>query len=265
MLRWCAYCQQFQGEQPPYDDLRITHGICPSCARTVDRFDTDLRTYTQARTLQQIQSRLSDAGIRHDAQAAASVIDDARTTRVRPVDALMGIVAPMLYEIGVQWERAVVSVEEATRFTAFCEELFRLVSERIAPPSFALTGSESVVLMNAPGNHHVLALRILSLWLSGQDVRSEVVGPDEGLDDIVALVSRVRPRLVLISIALPEQRQAVVDVVTAIAALPQSSRPTVFVGGYAVKMGLIEPIPGAELMADIHELSTGFPTRSLTS
>lgn len=141
----------------------------------------------------------------------------------------------------------------------------RLVSERIAPPLLALTGSESVVLINAPGNHHLLALRILSLWLTGQGVPTDVVGPDEGLDDIVALVSRVRPRLVLISIALPAQRQAVVDVVTAIAALPQSSRPTVCVGGYAVKMGLIEPIPGAELMADIHELSTVLPRAGGTS
>jgi len=259
VLRWCSYCQTFQGEQPPYHDLRITHGICPSCERTVDSFDTDVRVYTQTRTLQRIQSQLWDAGTRHDAQTAARVIDDAGTARVRPVDALMGLVAPMLYEIGVQWERAVVSVEDATRFTAFCEELFRLVSERIAPPVLARSGSESVVLMNTPGNHHLLALRILSLWLSGEGVRTDVIGPGEGLDDIVALVSRVRPRLVLISIALPEQRQAVLDVVTALAALPQSSRPTVFVGGYAVKMGLLEPIPGAELIADIHELSTGLP------
>ena len=99
MLRWCSYCQEFQGEGPPYDDLRITHGICPSCERTVDRFDTD--DFVHTRALQQIQSRLMDAGARSDAHTAAGVIADASKARVRPVDALMGLVAPMLYEIGI--------------------------------------------------------------------------------------------------------------------------------------------------------------------
>lgn len=252
MLRWCSYCQEFQGERPPYDDLRITHGICPSCEGAADTFDDDALVHTL--TLQRIQSRLMDAGARSDAQSAAGAIEDANKAGVRAIDALIGIVAPMLYEIGIQWERAVVSVEDEHRFTAFCEELFDLVSQRITPPT--LTGSESVVLMNAPGNHHLLALRILTLWLSERGVSASVVAPDASLDDIVALVRRVRPRLVLVSIALPDQRDAVIDVVTAITALPQSTRPTVVVGGYAVKMGLVEPIAGAEFMADISQLST---------
>ncbi|MEQ1730099.1 MAG: B12-binding domain-containing protein, partial [Vicinamibacterales bacterium] len=235
MLRWCSHCQEFQGEAPPYDDLRITHGICASCEGVIDAFDaSDL---AHARTLQGIQSRLMDAGARSDAQLAARVIEDASKARVRAVDALMGIVAPMLYEIGVQWERAVLSVEDEHRFTAFCEELFSLVSERIAPSLRELADSESVVVMNAPGNHHVLGLRILTLWLLDRGVRAWVVEPGKGPDDIVVLVRQVKPRLVLVSIALPEQRPAVVEVATAIAALPESIRPTVVVGGYAVKMG----------------------------
>ncbi len=31
MLKWCTYCQEFQGEVPPFDTLASTHGICQNC------------------------------------------------------------------------------------------------------------------------------------------------------------------------------------------------------------------------------------------
>ena len=31
MIRWCAYCQHYQGEQEPLDDYSITHDICEPC------------------------------------------------------------------------------------------------------------------------------------------------------------------------------------------------------------------------------------------
>ena len=41
MLKWCAYCQQFTGESPEYDDFSITHGLCASCgAGNFDLFGT---------------------------------------------------------------------------------------------------------------------------------------------------------------------------------------------------------------------------------
>ena len=41
MLKWCAYCQQFTGESPKYDDFSITHGLCARCAtRKLDLFST---------------------------------------------------------------------------------------------------------------------------------------------------------------------------------------------------------------------------------
>jgi len=27
----CAWCGKDMGEQPPYDDKRVSHGICESC------------------------------------------------------------------------------------------------------------------------------------------------------------------------------------------------------------------------------------------
>lgn len=38
MIRICAWCKSYQGEKPPYEDPRVTHGICDACGdREVQR------------------------------------------------------------------------------------------------------------------------------------------------------------------------------------------------------------------------------------
>jgi methylmalonyl-CoA mutase cobalamin-binding subunit len=108
-----------------------------------------------------------------------------------------------------------------------------------------------IVLMNAPGNRHTLAIRILSLWLwnKGVGVRTYDVPPP--LEELITLVVASRVRVVLISMALAEQLTGVAKIVERIAELPPSIRPKVIVGGNAVKLGLVSAIPGADLMGDI--------------
>lgn len=252
MLRWCAYCQQFQGETPPYHDLSLTHGLCPSCA--VWGADVDVDDVARIQRLKGIQDSLAEAALRGNYRAADDAISAAADANVRAVDVLMGLVAPLLYEVGEQWARAAVSVEQEHRFTAFCEELFERVAARSETISVTTASLGPVVLMRAPGNQHRLAVRILTLWLASHGVRAWVAGPVEGLDALVELVRRVNARLVLLSVALAEQRPAIVAVARAISSIPENLRPKIIVGGNAVKMGLIEPVEGTELMSDISQL-----------
>jgi hypothetical protein len=108
--------------------------------------------------------------------------------------------------------------------------------------------------MSAPGNQHRLGVRVLTLWLASHGVRAWVADPAEGLDALVELVRHVNARLLLLSVALAEQRPAVVAVARAISSIPENLRPKIIVGGNAVKMGLIEPVEGTELMSDISQL-----------
>ncbi len=230
---------------------------------TIDDFDAGDRTHAKA--VKNIYDRLWAAGKNSDVRAAAAVLDDASSARLRAVDILLGIVAPMLYEIGRQWERAVISVADEHRFTTFCEELFDLVSTRRSPElasRLATVSGEDVVLLNAAGNQHTLALRILSLWLAHEGVHTWPVSRDGDVADAVAhtvaetmaLVQRVNPKMVLVSMSLAEQRAGVVAVVESLTTLPETRRPRILVGGYAVKMGLVEPIAGAQMLADISQL-----------
>ena len=120
---------------------------------------------------------------------------------------------------------------------------------RTGPPSRPL-----LFLMNARGNLHTLALRILALWLASQGFRVRIVDGETDADGLLRDIAAERPKFLLISVSLREQRAHVADIVRGVAALPAKLRPRVIVGGYAVKAGLMRSLRGAELVADISKL-----------
>src|SRR5262249_49261484 len=177
MLKWCAYCQHFMHEIAPYDDFSISHGLCASCETT--RTDLFARNEVQRATfLREIFHALFDAGRQEDFETAAGIIEKAIGANCRPVDILIGMISPMLYEIGEEWKRGALSVEGEHRFRAFSEQVIRLVESRIggacAVPSDS-SKATTLYLMNAPGNRHSLAVRILALWLESRGARVRMI------------------------------------------------------------------------------------------
>jgi methanogenic corrinoid protein MtbC1 len=256
MLLWCSYCQHFGGEVPPYDNLTITHGICADCEPTaLTLSDSD---FARVRTVRDVQDRLHQAGSHGDLEAARRIIEDARAVNMREVDVLIGIMAPLLYQIGEDWKRGAVTVAEEHRFTAFCERVLELVNVKVA--TVAPAPPADVLLVNAPGNRHTLAVRILALWLMHRDIPARAVEEPLDTEDVVALVGGTQPKLLLVSLALAEQTTGVAAIAGRVATLPEPIRPKIVVGGYAVKVGLVTAIPGADLMPDINLLARRQPT-----
>jgi len=255
MLKWCSYCQHFLGEIPDYEKLTITHGVCAACAANALAFtESDFKL---AESIRHIQHQLYDAGRRNDLEAAEHIIDNAARANIRAVDILIGIIAPMLYQVGEDWKRGILSVAEEHRFTSYCDEMFKRVASRakaLMPVNATEAKEPEVLLMNAPGNKHTLAIRILTLWLWNKGLRARIIDVPPILEDLTAQVIRAQPRLILVSMALAEQCMGVTTIAERIAELPSSIRPRVIVGGYAVKLGLVSAIPGADLMDDISSL-----------
>lgn len=233
----------------------LTHGVCDECAPKVDTF-TEM-DFTNAELLRDIQGKLSDAGRRNDLNAAESIIEGAVKANIRAIDIMVGIIVPLLYQVGEDWKRGALTVAGEHRFTAFCEKVFELIIAKVklvTPARPIRDDRTDALLMNAPGNRHLLAIRILELQLSSRGMEVRAVAPPLGLDDLLALIRSTRPSLLLLSIALVEQCKGITAIVGRIAELPMSIRPRVIVGGYAVKLGLISTLRGAELMADISSL-----------
>jgi methanogenic corrinoid protein MtbC1 len=259
MLKWCSYCQQFMHEIAPYDDFSITHGLCASCETAhQDPFATDI--IARANFLSGIFKTLFDSGRQQDFQAASRIIEEAVTANCRPVDILIGMISPMLYEIGEEWKRGVLSVEAEHRFTAFSERVLKLIEARIRKgntASRAPANATRMFLMNAPGNRHGLAVRILSIWLKNRGAKVRIIRDGVDQDSLIQRIAAERPKYLLISMALIEQRDSVVAIAHAARALPPDERPKIIVGGYPVKAGLISSIPETELLSDISALRIG--------
>jgi len=256
VLKWCAHCQQFIGEMPPHADYGITHGLCRKCAgRRPDLLSGD--EYAHAVALRDIFQSLFSAGRRSDFDAAGPLIDQAIAADCRPVDILVGMIAPMLYQIGDAWERGTLTVEGEHEFTAFAERVIDLVEARMrqawSQPERP-AGDRRYLLMNAPGNAHVVGIRILGLWLHNKGWPIRHVDDGTLLDALTELSPAGEPKTLLVSIALPEQREAVAALAERVLALPVPSRPDIVLGGYAVKTGQVPRIPGAKLAADISAL-----------
>jgi methanogenic corrinoid protein MtbC1 len=208
--------------------------------------------------LKAIQGELFEAGCRDDLNAARQIIGIARHAGTREVDILVGIIAPMLYRIGEDWKRGAISVAEEHRFTAFCEKILNIVPGNRLPLNLLTAGQEKrreILLINAPGNYHTLAIRILALWLSDKGMPAHTLDEAFDVSDLIIAICDIRPRILLISMALAEQVPGVIAIIERIGDLPEPMRPKIMVGGYAVKLGLVSQIPGAAILADISAFS----------
>lgn len=242
-------------EIAPFDDFRITHGLCFACESAhEDLFANE--EIQRALFLQEVFDTLFDAGRRNDLETGSRIIDKAIDENCRPVDILMGMIAPMLFEIGEEWKRGVLSVEAEHRFTTFAESVIRLIKTRITTMTDTSTPSNQtpLFLMNAPGNRHNLAVRILSIWLEGRGAKVRIIEDDVNQGTLLRRITAERPTCLLISMGLAEQRDRVAEIAEAVQTLPHTVRPKIIVGGYPVKVGLVRSIPEAELLHDISAL-----------
>src|SRR6202789_4094244 len=144
MLRWCAYCQEFQGEIAPLDIFTTTHGICPACqAKGMAQLASEIGN---SHRLREIQGLLYAAGKAGDMAAAPRIIHSALTAGLRPVDILVGLITPLLYLIGLEWESSLITVADEHRFTSFCERVFELVVLEVKATDTPISGSRHALV-----------------------------------------------------------------------------------------------------------------------
>lgn len=231
MIRWCAYCQRHQGEAEPYDDYSVTHTICENC---VARDAYMGREPASLAAIRGFLARVADAGAGPQA-SAEQLLSEGMALGLDPVDLLLGIVQPVLHQIGARWARGEATIAEEHRVSATCGLLIQRIAD--ADPSAAALRQAprpEVLLLAAANNHHTLGIQLLEALLIRQHISTFTIYPGLPVDEIVALARKIRPRVAAVSCALPEQLGSALLAAERLAELPREERPLVVVGGFAV-------------------------------
>lgn len=90
MFRWCAYCQSLIGEKAPFEDFRISHGVCASCFAGADKDGS-----MPIKGLE-LYGRLFAAAKSGDQSKCRTLADEALSQGWRPSDAAIGLLQPGL-------------------------------------------------------------------------------------------------------------------------------------------------------------------------
>lgn len=232
MIRWCAYCQRYQGEVEPYDDYSVTHTICEACEAREAYLSKEPPSLESIR---RFLGRLGRVGTGPDPTAAELVAQGA-ALGLDPADLLLGIVQPVLYQIGDRWARSEATIAEEHRVTALCSALIQLIAD--ADPNVAAlrqAQQPEVLLVVAEDNHHTLGIQILEVLLIRNRISTLTIHPGLPAEETVRLARSFSPRVVAISAALPEQLQPALRVANRLAESTPGKRPLVVVGGLALR------------------------------
>ena len=180
-----------------------------------------------------------------------ALLERGRALGISHFDLLMGVLQPVLYELGRLWQAGTLAPATEAHFSAFAE---RVLDEVVAEQHHRLgrANGRPVFLVAAAGNRHTIGIRMLGFKLreSGHDVRV-VTNPIE-VGWLARLAAILQPTVIGISIALPDQLRYAVEVLALIDGRGIATR--VVVGGFG-----LAAVDDAAIPARLGRMTRTFP------
>jgi methanogenic corrinoid protein MtbC1 len=179
------------------------------------------------RSFAQLEQELLERLVAFDTPGVERVIGEAFA--LYPIeDVCLQLLQPALVEIGDRWHSGLVSVAtEHFASNLIQRKLFSLLQVYDAP-----SRGRPVLLGCAAGEQHEIGLLLVALFLSRRGWPVVYLGAAVPPEDLSEAIARLQPRLVVLSASTEETAQAMDDVVTQLAALPEP-RPVLGYGGQA--------------------------------
>jgi len=142
----------------------------------------------------------------------------------------MGLIQPVMYEIGRLWEQDKISTAEEHLATSMVGRILAGLYARFPIPP---AGRGKAVVTSAPNEFHELGARMLAdmLEAAGWDVL--FLGANTPAEELIKLVRKANPRLLAISLTMPFSIDKVATIISTLKRTPDLSHIKIMVGGSA--------------------------------
>jgi len=228
MIRWCSYCQAFMGECAPYEVPTFTHGICTVCDVQLEK-GVPLKEDTQAR--RELFRRILRSGAEGDESVFAEILSEAQQVGLKTDSLLVGMLQPVLYQAGLDWQAARMSVAAEHRLTQWCERVFALL-----PPARRSQPPLDLLIFQTPGNQHSVGPRFAARTLQARGLAVEALVPSLPLKEMAMLARETRPRFIGFSCAMNPDLAAAIGLISELRdCLIPDLQPRFVLSGLAVR------------------------------
>jgi methanogenic corrinoid protein MtbC1 len=186
------------GEKQPYESFELTHGICDPCWADGRHKDS-----SHIRALQPIAAFYQD--LRDKAVAGVDisipeVIADSKKLGITSVDMTIGILQPILNEMGRLFLAGKVTVAKEHAFTQKVESLISDLFT-MTPAMKNCQGQKPLVILSCvDGNYHWLGLRLLELSLLEEGIPVRAFIPSLPQGEVIQLAVDMRPLVLGLSV-----------------------------------------------------------------
>lgn len=234
MIRWCSYCQSYLGECAPFDDFSMTHTVCKSCS-TLGRKKLFAQV-NKARSIAKFYNSFREAAIQGKNISVEEILVQGEALGLKDIDLCVGIIQPILYEIGELWKKGMVTVAHEHIFTEFAEHLVRRMSQRLSAKLGSVENPRpDVLLVCADGNYHTVGVRMIDMAIRELGLKTQVITPGLPVHEIIALLNLQRPRILGISLSLIEQVEQVIEIANVVQNNNNLLGTKIIIGGCAIR------------------------------
>lgn len=242
MITWCTYCQRYLGEKPPLTDFSISHGICPDCLK-VAAFSAPRLDWT--RDVQEFFLEVSSKAMHGRSLDFSAIVASQQSLGINVNDLLMGIIQPILYEIGDRFAQNRLKVATEHKFTMFCEELLHnLRGGEDHNILYSNTDQCENLLVCVDSNYHSLGIQFVSFFLRKSATKIVTIFPGLPGGEVVDLIRLYKPVRLGISVAMANQQPWLQELAQLLKGLPLEERPEKnIVGGYLFRTGKVDLDP----------------------
>ena len=239
MFRWCSYCQTFVGETEPYNDFEVTHGICSKCKDR--KANSNVAGVLAIKPLAKFFERVRIAAQNGSSIDPAALLNESEKLGIKGFDFFMGMIQPILWEIGNLYEKGEITVPQEHQFTAVAERLLSLIESRLTgatetqlktPPSKERV---DVLLTCVDQNYHTVGIRALNVGLMQRGFHTAVFYPSLPDQAIVDLCKHLKPTILGITAGLLEHHSAVKSLVNAVETSGLRDHLILAIGGQGIE------------------------------